>query len=103
MVITPARIEMGRKAYAMGACAMCHGQDAKGSAGGPSLATGVWVHGDGSIESILAVIEKGVPKSEIKNASYPMAMPPAAMYLPSADDRLALAEYIWSLSHPAQN
>jgi len=99
--LTTERIALARRAYGAGMCATCHGADASGSRAGPSLTDNEWVHCDGSVSGILAVLDSGVAESDFKNPAYPLAMPSAATLIPDADARLALAEYLWSLSHPA--
>ena len=53
-------------------CAGCHGSDAIGTPVGPDLASGKWLWGDGSVESITQTIANGVPEPK----EHPGAMPP---------------------------
>lgn len=63
---TPEQVTRGDRIFhgelANGACGGCHGSDAGGSPVGPPLNTGHWLWGDGSLASLSAIIEKGVPK-----------------------------------------
>lgn len=83
---------------ANGLCYTCHQVSGKGIRGlGPDLTDASWLHGDGSLDSIAATIEKGVAKP--REASVPM--------LPGGGARLtrnqirALAIYVKSLSAAA--
>ena len=46
-------------------CAGCHGSDAIGTPVGPDLASGKWLWGDGSLESITQTIANGVPERKV--------------------------------------
>jgi len=52
--------DAGKKAY-LSKCAPCHGQLGEGLIG-PNLTDQYWIHGDGKIEGIYAVIRDGVPE-----------------------------------------
>ncbi len=80
-----------------GACTGCHGSDAKGSPQGPSLVSGTWVFGDGSLQAIAKAINDGVPKP--RNYSDPM--PPKGGAPLSEADVAAVAAYVWAISHAA--
>ena len=80
-----------------GACAGCHGSDAKGSPQAPSLVSGTWVFGDGSLQAIAKTINDGVPKP--RNYSDPM--PPKGGAPLSEADVAAVAAYVWAISHAA--
>ncbi|AMO24757.1 cytochrome-c oxidase, cbb3-type subunit III [Ramlibacter solisilvae] len=71
----------------MNNCAQCHGSDARGSKGFPSLADKDWLHG-GTPDKIIETITKG------RNG----AMPPMAAAVGSADDVKNVANYVLSLS-----
>jgi mono/diheme cytochrome c family protein len=92
-------IARGRRVYegkAGGAlCVTCHGPQAKGVPGiGPDLTDGSWLHGDGSLASIRAIIRAGViaPK---KTAA---VMPPYGGSPLDANQLEAVATYIHSLN-----
>jgi mono/diheme cytochrome c family protein len=75
----------------------CHQANAKGIPGlAPDLTDKTWLHGDGSLASIVATIEKGVPKP--KQAAAPM-LPKGGVNLTS-ELISAVAAYVYSLSHP---
>ena len=73
-----------------GACAACHGADAKGNQtlGAPNLTDKVWLHGWGE-EAIVAMVTKGklnqMPAQEGR-------LTPSQIHVLSA--------YVWGLSHP---
>ncbi len=77
------------------ACMGCHGSDGTGTPLGPDLTSGKWAWGDGSIPSIASTITSGV--SNPKN--YRSGMPPMGGGTLSPTDVLAVAGYVWSLSH----
>ena len=97
--IPEARLEMGRAAYQTGMCFKCHGEDAMGTKRAPDLTDGHWDHCDGSVEGILGVLRRGVKKGEMIDPARPFAMNPATNLIKSEDELLALAQYVWSLSH----
>ena len=80
-----------------GTCTGCHGSDAKGSPQAPSLVSGTWVFGDGSLQAIAKTINDGVPKP--RNYSDPM--PPKGGAPLSEADVAAVAAYVWAISHAA--
>ena len=78
-----------------GTCITCHQANAKGIPGlAPDLTDKTWLHGDGSLASIIVTIEKGVPKP--KQAVSPM-LPKGGTNLTS-DQIRAVAAYVLSLS-----
>jgi glucose/arabinose dehydrogenase len=79
-----------------GTCTGCHGSDARGSPEAPSLVTGTWVFGDGSLAAITKTVNDGVPKP--RNYSDPM--PPKGGAALSDADVAAVAAYVWAISHP---
>lgn len=54
----PGTAKLASKTYRR-KCLACHGDKGQGSVG-PNLTDPYWLHGDGSLESIYAVIDKGV-------------------------------------------
>jgi mono/diheme cytochrome c family protein len=80
-----------------GTCSGCHGSDAGGTSVGPALNTGVWVHTDGSLEALTAIIKSGV--SHPRN--YTGVMPPMGGAPLSQQDVDAVAAYVWALGHPS--
>jgi mono/diheme cytochrome c family protein len=77
-----------------GTCFACHGQDGKGTAAGPNLADGEWVHSDGSLEGIVKTVQTGVPQPK----SAPAPMPPMGGATLTPDQVKAVATYVRSLS-----
>lgn len=71
----------------MNNCAQCHGSDARGSKGFPSLTDGDWLHG-GSPEKISETLHQG----RVGN------MPPMAAAIGTAEDVRNVAHYVMSLS-----
>jgi len=76
-------------------CTGCHGASGKGSPLGPDLTGKKWLWSDGSYAGIAKTITEGVmhPKQ------YRSPMPPMGGAQLTADQILALAAYVWSLSH----
>ena len=98
---TEEQVALGDRIYhgeaADGTCTGCHGSDAKGSPEAPSLVSGTWVFGDGSLKAITQTIANGVPKP--RNYSDPM--PPRGGTALSDADVAAVAAYVWAISHRA--
>jgi len=98
---TKEQVALGDRIYhgeaADGTCTGCHGSDAKGSPEAPSLVSGTWVFGDGSLKAITQTIANGVPKP--RNYSDPM--PPRGGTALSDADVAAVAAYVWAISHRA--
>src|SRR5262249_16726227 len=63
---TAEQVALGRKVFhgevAGGTCAGCHGKDGIGTPVGANLASGMWLWGDGSLQSITDIVRNGVPK-----------------------------------------
>jgi mono/diheme cytochrome c family protein len=78
-----------------GTCYACHGQDGKGSGVGANLADSEWLHGDGSLESIVKTVKTGVPKPK----QAPAPMPPMGGSALDDAQVQAVAAYVYSLSH----
>lgn len=75
-------------------CVTCHGPQAKGVPGiGPDLTDGSWLHGDGSLASIRAIIRAGVTAPK-KTAAI---MPPYGGSPLEPDQLEAVASYVHSL------
>lgn len=97
--ITPAMSARGDSVFhgklAGGTCHVCHGEDAKGTAGlAPDLTAGKWLNGDGSYAFIVSTVQKGVPSPK----ESPAAMPPMGGVNLTADQVRAVAAYVYSLS-----
>ncbi len=78
-----------------GNCANCHGRAGAGTPMGPDLTDREWLHIDGSVDSIAALVKRGVPVP--REAS--LAMPPRGGAGLSDDEVDAVARYVHSLSH----
>ncbi|WCM86753.1 cytochrome-c oxidase, cbb3-type subunit III [Acidovorax sp. NCPPB 3576] len=86
MAANPEAMAIGERLF-MNNCAQCHGSDARGSKGFPSLADNDWLHG-GAPENIRETLEKGRMGT----------MPPMAAAVGSPEDIRNLAHYVLSLS-----
>lgn len=78
-----------------GTCTGCHGSDAKGSPQAPSLVSGTWIFGNGSLKAIAKTINDGVPKPR----NYSTPMPPKGGAPLSEADVAAVAAYVWAVGH----
>jgi glucose/arabinose dehydrogenase len=96
--VTAQQVAAGDTLYHNSTCAGCHGPDGKGGPIGPSLASGTWEWGDGSVAAIARTITAGVPKPK----HFSGAMPPlgGAELKPAEVD--AIAAYVWTFSHGAK-
>ncbi len=76
-----------------GSCAVCHGEQGRGTRLGPSLATARQRAGDGDLESVARVIRRGV--------FWPPSLRPSMPAFEGALDReqiWAVAAYVYSIS-----
>jgi glucose/arabinose dehydrogenase/mono/diheme cytochrome c family protein len=80
-----------------GTCSGCHGSDARGGPQAPSLISGRFFMGDGSLEEITAIITTGVPRPH----DYEVPMPPRGGAQLTDADVAAVAAYVWAISHVA--
>lgn len=80
-----------------GNCWTCHGRDAKGTPLGPNLTDGEWIYGDGSLDSIRVVVQRGVAKPQ----KYPAPMPPMGGARLNQAEIDAVATYVRSLQLPS--
>ncbi len=73
---------------------MCHGEDAKGTAGlAPDLTRGKWLNRDGSYAFIVSTVKKGVPSPK----ESPAAPPPMRGVNLTADQIRTVAAYVYSV------
>jgi len=94
--VTPAAIAKGDTIYhKSGLCYACHGTNAEGTVG-PNLTDAEWLHGDGSYEMIVATITAGIPAEKAKKG---VPMPPKGGSTITDEEVLAVAAYVYSLSH----
>ncbi len=70
-----------------GMCSTCHGWDAKGTATGNDLTSGLFIWGDGSVRMIKATIANAVLIAPGRDGD----LTPA--------DVDAVAAYVWAISH----
>lgn len=96
---TKQQIALGDRIFhgeaAGGTCSGCHGADARGGAQAPSLVSGHFFIGDGSLKSITTTIVDGVPRPH----DYEVPMPPKGGAPLSDADVAAVAAYVWAISH----
>lgn len=99
---TAEQVEEGRKIFhgeiAGATCAGCHGSEGVGSPVGPSLSTGTWLWGDGSLASLTATIKDGVAEPK----QHPGAMPPMGGVALSESELTAVSAYVWALGHQSK-
>jgi len=91
----PAAAQVSGKAVfeGKGNCHVCHGRNAEGGPLAPSLTDTVWINIDGKRESIVKLIEQGVPKP----VKHPTPMPPMGGASLSREEIEAVADYVLSL------
>ena len=61
----------------------------------PTLTTGKWLWGDGSLKSLAATIKSGVPEPQ----AHPGAMPPMGGVTLTEEELNAVAAYVWAIGH----
>ncbi len=91
--VTQEMVENGQQLFGT-VCAACHGSGGAGSAAGPQLNDGEWIHIAGSYEDIIALIQSGVPTPQ----QFAAPMPPMGGGNFSADQVRAIAAYVYALS-----
>jgi mono/diheme cytochrome c family protein len=80
--------------HGKGVCFACHGADGVGTLLGPSLKDTVWLHIDGSVDSIVALVKRGVAAPK----QFPQAMPPMGGAQLTEAEVQSVARYVHSLS-----
>jgi mono/diheme cytochrome c family protein len=78
-------------------CAACHGAGGAGTAAGPVLSDGAWLHISGSFEEIAQIIQTGVATP----IEAPAPMPPMGGGNFNDEQVRQLAAYVFALSHQA--
>jgi mono/diheme cytochrome c family protein len=78
-----------------GTCAGCHGSNAKGTPLAPDLTTSKWIWGDGSYQSIIHIVQQGVPAPK----QYRGVMPPMGGAQLTPAQVHAVAAYVFAISH----
>jgi mono/diheme cytochrome c family protein len=98
--VTDSSIAWGKQLFHGSAnCSACHGEAGRGTDRGPNLTGAIWLHGDGSYQSLIQQVLHGVP-AERSMSGEPM---PIRGWVPMNDaDVRAVAAYVWSISHPPQ-
>lgn len=86
------QVERGRELFAV--CATCHGVDARGTALGPDLRDGEWIHISGEAAEIAAIVRAGVPEPE----EFEIPMPVMGGGSFAAEEVDAVAAYVHALS-----
>jgi glucose/arabinose dehydrogenase len=96
---TREQVELGDRIFhgeaADGTCTGCHGSDAKGTPVGADLTGSRWLWGDGSLKAITATITDGVANPKRTTG----AMPPLGGAQLTPQDVVAVAAYVWAISH----
>lgn len=93
--VTPAMVSRGRAVFlGAGLCHVCHGLAGKGGIG-PDLTDTLWLHHDGSYESLVRQIAHGI---DLKASKTGQIMPPRGGSGISDEDLRAVAAYVWALS-----
>jgi glucose/arabinose dehydrogenase/mono/diheme cytochrome c family protein len=96
---TAAQLALGARVFhgqaGGGTCEGCHGSNAQGTPLAPSLTSGKWLWGDGSLASIARTVNDGVPNPK----DYRSPMPPKGGAQLSSADVDAVAAYVWALGH----
>jgi mono/diheme cytochrome c family protein len=98
--ITPAQIALGDSIFhgkvGASSCQACHGAGGNQGTVAPVLTDAEWLHSDGSLEGIFRTIKSGVmtPKK------FSSVMPPYGGVMLTDDRTLAVAAYVYSISHP---
>jgi mono/diheme cytochrome c family protein len=95
--VTPDMVQAGSSMFATSVCGACHGPQGAGVPGvGPNLTDDAWLNVDGGFESIVQVINDGVPQP--KESATPM--PPKGGNAGLTDEQVRqLAAYIYAQSH----
>ncbi len=97
--ITPAMVALGDSIFhgkiGASSCQACHGIGGQNGAAAPNLTDAEWLHSDGSLEGIYKTIKSGVmaPKQ------FSSVMPPYGGVMLTDDKTIAVAAYVYSLSH----
>jgi mono/diheme cytochrome c family protein len=92
--VTQAMVEEGQQLFGT-VCTACHGAGGAGTPAGPELTDPQWIHIGGDYESIVSIIQSGVPNP----VEFPGMMPPLGGGSFSAEEVRSLAAYVFALSH----
>lgn len=97
--ITPAMVALGDSIFhgkiGASSCQACHGVGGQNGTAAPSLVDTEWLHSDGGLEGIYKTVKSGVmaPKQ------FSSVMPPYGGVMLTDDKTIAVAAYVYSLSH----
>ncbi|MQA91318.1 MAG: c-type cytochrome [Gemmatimonas sp.] len=86
-------VEEGQQLFGT-VCTACHGPGGAGSPAGPVLADAAWINIAGDYDSIVSLIQSGVPNP----TEFPGAMPPMGGGSFSPEEVRSLAAYVYALS-----
>lgn len=92
--VTQEMVEAGAEQFGT-VCAACHGAGGAGTAAGPALADGTWLHISGAYDEIVQIIQTGVPNP----VEAPAPMPPLGGGSFNDEQVRQLAAYVFALSH----
>ena len=92
--VTQEMVEAGAQQFST-VCAACHGAGGAGSAAGPALNDGTWLHIGGAYEEIVQIIQLGVPNP----IEFPAPMPPLGGGNFNEEQVRQLSAYVFALSH----
>lgn len=92
--VTPEMVAEGQELFTgAGNCYTCHAQDASGTQLAPDLTDDEWINIDGEYESVVEVINTGVPQP----IEHPSPMPPMGGAQLNDEQVRALAAYVYAL------
>lgn len=92
--VTMQMVNQGQQLYGT-VCVACHGPGGNGTPLAPALNDNQWIDIDGSYESIVTVINNGVPQPR----EYPAPMPPLGGGNFNEEQVRSIAAYVYTLSH----
>jgi mono/diheme cytochrome c family protein len=93
--VTAEMVTQGEQLFgSSGNCFTCHAADGSGTPLAPSVNDANWIHIDGSFESLVQIIDQGVPVP----AQYPAAMPPRGGAQITEEQVRQIAAYLYSIS-----
>lgn len=100
--VTDSAVARGAEVFhGVGGCFKCHGIEGNGTARGPALRLGVWLHGPDSYPAIVSRVIHGVPREEsIRDTAMPTHGPGQTL---EKEQVLAVAAYVWWISHAGKN
>lgn len=91
--VTAEMVAAGESSF--GLCAACHGPGGRGSAVGPALNDGEWIHISGEYDEIVGIITSGVAQPR----QYPAPMPAMGGGSFTEEQVREIAAYVYAISH----